>query len=170
MADARWFSSGDTLDHLASSIPCFVHGVRMDLRIASKSEVLRETRTKLWTSALGAMKASAASTSCIRCWLPPSRLLLGARTTPRHHLAISEFASPERKARLPRLCWSLIICGWQQASMATPQPTFGFHTLRRTLASVMVKMKADVKIVQEMWHKDLTTILEIYDGSMIWSA
>jgi integrase len=45
--------------------------------------------------------------------------------------------------------------------------TFGFHTFRRTLASVLVKMKVDVKTVQEILrHQNLKTTLEIYARSM----
>jgi integrase len=44
-----------------------------------------------------------------------------------------------------------------------PPRTFGFHTFRRTLASVLVKMKVDPKLVQEMLrHQNLKTTLEIY--------
>jgi integrase len=48
-----------------------------------------------------------------------------------------------------------------------PPRTFGFHTFRRTLASVLVKMKVDVKTVQEILrHQNLKTTLEIYAKSM----
>ena len=38
----------------------------------------------------------------------------------------------------------------RKAGVVTPPRTFGFHTFRRTLASVLVKMKVDVKTVQEI--------------------
>jgi integrase len=45
--------------------------------------------------------------------------------------------------------------------------TFGSHPFRRTLASVLVKMKVDVKTVQEiLQHQNLKTTLEIYARSM----
>jgi integrase len=48
-----------------------------------------------------------------------------------------------------------------------PPRTFGFHTFRRTLASVLVKMKVDIKTVQEILrHQNLKTTLEIYAKSM----
>jgi integrase len=48
-----------------------------------------------------------------------------------------------------------------------PPRTFGFHTFRRTLASVLVKMKVDVKTVQDILrHQNLKTTLEIYAKSM----
>ena len=51
--------------------------------------------------------------------------------------------------------------------MVAPARSFGFHTFRRTLASVLVKMKVDVKTVQEILrHQNLKTTLEIYAKSM----
>ena len=38
----------------------------------------------------------------------------------------------------------------RKAGVVAPPRTFGFHTFRRTLASVLVKMKVDVKTVQEI--------------------
>jgi integrase len=37
-----------------------------------------------------------------------------------------------------------------KAGVVAPPRTFGFHTFRRTLASVLVKMKVDLKTVQEI--------------------
>ncbi|MGO9435792.1 MAG: DUF3300 domain-containing protein, partial [Terracidiphilus sp.] len=51
----------------------------------------------------------------------------------------------------------------RKAGVVAPPRTFGFHTFRRTLASVLVKMKVDVKTVQEILrHQNLKTTLEIY--------
>jgi integrase len=48
----------------------------------------------------------------------------------------------------------------KKAGVVAPPRTFGFHTFRRTLASVLVKMKVDPKLVQEMLrHHDLKTTL-----------
>jgi integrase len=48
-----------------------------------------------------------------------------------------------------------------------PTRAFGFHTFRRTLASVLVKMKVDVKTVQEILrHQNLKMTLEIYAKPM----
>jgi len=55
----------------------------------------------------------------------------------------------------------------RKAGVVAPPRTFGFHTFRRTLASVLVKMKVDVKTVQEiLGHQNLKTTLEIYAKSM----
>ncbi|MGA8284116.1 MAG: site-specific integrase, partial [Candidatus Sulfotelmatobacter sp.] len=55
----------------------------------------------------------------------------------------------------------------RKAGVVAPPRTFGFHTFRRTLASVLVKMKVDVKTVQEILrHQNLKTTLEIYAKSM----
>jgi integrase len=55
----------------------------------------------------------------------------------------------------------------KKAGVAAPPRTFGFHTFRRTLASVLVKMKVDVKTVQEILrHQNLKTTLEVYARSM----
>ena len=55
----------------------------------------------------------------------------------------------------------------EKAGVIAPPGTFGFHTFRRTLASVLVKMKVDVKTVQEMLrHQILKTTLEIYAKAM----
>jgi len=55
----------------------------------------------------------------------------------------------------------------KKAGVVAPPRTFGFHTFRRTLASVLVKMKVDVKTVQEILrHQNLKTTLEIYAKSM----
>lgn len=55
----------------------------------------------------------------------------------------------------------------EKAGVHAPPRTFGFHTFRRTLASVLVKMKVDVKTVQEMLrHQNLKTTLEIYAKAM----
>jgi integrase len=55
----------------------------------------------------------------------------------------------------------------KKAGVVAPPRTFGFHTFRRTLASVLVKMKVDVKTVQEILrHQNLKTTLEIYARSM----
>src|SRR4029077_5983174 len=55
----------------------------------------------------------------------------------------------------------------RKAGVVAPPRTFGFHTFRRTLASVLVKMKVDVKTVQELLrHQNLKTTLEIYAKSM----
>jgi integrase len=54
-----------------------------------------------------------------------------------------------------------------KAGVVAPSRTFGFHTFRRTLASVLVKMRVDVKTVQEILrHQNLKTTLEIYAKSM----
>ena len=54
-----------------------------------------------------------------------------------------------------------------KAGVVAPPRTFGFHTFRRTLASVLVKMRVDVKTVQEILrHQNLKTTLEIYAKSM----
>src|SRR5215469_6420307 len=54
-----------------------------------------------------------------------------------------------------------------KAGVVAPPRTFGFHTFRRTLASVLVKMKVDVKTVQELLrHQNLRTTLELYAKSM----
>jgi integrase len=48
----------------------------------------------------------------------------------------------------------------KKAGVVAPPRTFGFHTFRRTLASVLVKMKVDPKLVQEMLrHQNLKTTL-----------
>jgi integrase len=55
----------------------------------------------------------------------------------------------------------------KKAGVVAPPRTFGFHTFRRTLASVLVKMKVDVKTVQELLrHQNLKTTLEIYAKAM----
>ena len=55
----------------------------------------------------------------------------------------------------------------RKAGVVAPPRAFGFHTFRRTLASVLVKMKVDVKTVQELLpHKNLRTTLELYAKSM----
>jgi integrase len=71
---------------------------------------------------------------------------------------------------------SILICTYasfghddaaKKAGVVAPPGTFGFHTFRRTLASVLVKMKVDVKTVQEILrHQNLQTTLEIYARSM----
>ena len=54
-----------------------------------------------------------------------------------------------------------------KSGVVAPPRTFGFHTFRRTLASVLVKMRVDVKTVQEILrHQNLKTTLEIYAKSM----
>jgi len=54
-----------------------------------------------------------------------------------------------------------------KASVVAPPRAFGFHTFRRTLASVLVKMRVDVKTVQEILrHQNLKTTLEMYAKSM----
>jgi hypothetical protein len=51
----------------------------------------------------------------------------------------------------------------KKAGVVAPPRTFGFHTFRRTLASVLVKMKVDPKLVQEMLRRqNLKTTLEVY--------
>jgi len=53
-----------------------------------------------------------------------------------------------------------------KAGVVAPTRTFGFHTFRRTLASVLVKLKVDVKTVQEILrHQNLRTTLELYAKS-----
>ena len=55
----------------------------------------------------------------------------------------------------------------KKAGVVAPPRTFGFHTFRRTLASVLVKRKDDVKTVQEILrHQNLRTTLELYAKSM----
>ena len=55
----------------------------------------------------------------------------------------------------------------RKAGVVAPPRTFGFHTFRRTLASVLVKMKVDLKMVQEMLrHQNLKTTLEVYAKSV----
>jgi len=55
----------------------------------------------------------------------------------------------------------------RKAGVVAAPRTFGFHTFRRTLASVLVKMKVDVKTVQEILrHQNLRTTLELYAKSM----
>jgi len=54
-----------------------------------------------------------------------------------------------------------------KAGVVAPPRTFGFHTLRRTLASVLVNMKVHIKTVQEILrHQNLKTTLEIYAKAM----
>ena len=54
-----------------------------------------------------------------------------------------------------------------KAGVVAPPRAFGFHTFRRTLASVLVKMRVDVKTVQEILrHQNLKTTLEMYAKSM----
>ncbi len=51
----------------------------------------------------------------------------------------------------------------KKAGVVAPPRTFGFHTFRRTLASVLVKIEVDPKLVQEMLrHQNLETTLEVY--------
>ena len=55
----------------------------------------------------------------------------------------------------------------EKAGVVAPPRMFGFHTFRRTLASVLVKMKVDIKTVQEILrHQNLKTTLEIYAKAM----
>jgi len=55
----------------------------------------------------------------------------------------------------------------RKAGVVAPPRTFGFHTFPRTLASVLVKMRVDVKTVQEILrHQNLRTTLELYAKSM----
>jgi len=55
----------------------------------------------------------------------------------------------------------------RKVGVVAPPRAFGFHTFRRTLASVLVKMKVDVKTVQELLrHQNLRTTLELYAKSM----
>jgi integrase len=55
----------------------------------------------------------------------------------------------------------------RKAGVIAPPGTFGFHTFRRTLASVLVNMKVDIKTVQEILrHQNLKTTLEIYAKAM----
>src|SRR5207245_2751254 len=50
-----------------------------------------------------------------------------------------------------------------KAEVVAPLRTLGFHTFRRTLASVLVKMEVDPKLVQEMLrHQNLKTTVEGY--------
>jgi integrase len=54
-----------------------------------------------------------------------------------------------------------------KAGVVAPPRTFGFHIFRRKLASVLVKMRVDVKTVQEILrHQNLKTTLELYAKSM----
>jgi integrase len=55
----------------------------------------------------------------------------------------------------------------RKAGVVALPRTFGFHTFLSTLASVLVKMKIDVKTLQEILrHQTLKTTLEIYARSM----
>lgn len=55
----------------------------------------------------------------------------------------------------------------EKAGVIAPPRTFGFHTFRRTLASILVKMKVDVKTVQELLrHQNLKMTLEVYAKAM----
>jgi len=55
----------------------------------------------------------------------------------------------------------------KKAGVVAPPRTFGFHTFRRTLASVLVKLKVDPKLVQEMLrHQNLKTTLEVYANAV----
>jgi site-specific recombinase XerC len=55
----------------------------------------------------------------------------------------------------------------KKAGVVAPPRTFGFHTFRRTLASVLVRMKVDIKTVQEILrHQNLKTTLEVYAKAM----
>jgi integrase len=55
----------------------------------------------------------------------------------------------------------------EKAGVIAAPRTFGFHTFRRTLASVLVRMKVNVKTVQEILrHQNLKTTLEIYAKAM----
>src|SRR5205823_7574835 len=50
-----------------------------------------------------------------------------------------------------------------KAEVVAPLRTLGFHTFRRMLASALVKMEVDPKLVQEMLrHQNLKTTLEVY--------
>jgi len=52
-----------------------------------------------------------------------------------------------------------------KAEVVAPLRTLGFHTSRRTLAWVLVKMEVDPKLVQEMLrHQNLKTTLEVSSG------
>ena len=54
-----------------------------------------------------------------------------------------------------------------KAGVVAPPRTFGFHTFRRTLASVLVRMKVDIKKVQEiLGHQNLKTTLQVYAKAM----
>ena len=54
----------------------------------------------------------------------------------------------------------------RKAGVVAPPRTFGFHTFRRTLASVLVKMRVDVKTVQEILrHENFGTTMELYAQS-----
>ena len=50
-----------------------------------------------------------------------------------------------------------------KAGINAPPRTFGFHTFRRTLASVLVANNVDPKVVQEVLrHQGIRTTLELY--------
>jgi integrase len=80
------------------------------------------------------------------------------------------FPSLRLKGRKPPAA-NMLVAGYlrvaaRKAGVVAPPRTFGFHTFRRTLASVLV-MKVDVKTVQEILrHQNLKTTLEIYARSM----
>jgi integrase len=53
-------------------------------------------------------------------------------------------------------------CAWAVGVVAPPR-AFGFHTFRRTLASVLVANNYDPKLVQELLrHSNIKTTLDVY--------
>ena len=55
----------------------------------------------------------------------------------------------------------------EKGGVVAPPRTFGFHTFRRTLGSILVGIKVYVKTVQEILrHQNLKTTLEIYAKAM----
>ena len=114
-------------------------------------------------------KASKAPVPIIRCW---RRIFLpGARK--RSYPGDEDFVFPSLrlKGKKPPAANMLVAdylrVAARKAGVVAPPRTFGFHTFRRTLASVLVKMKVDVKTVQEILrHQNLKTTLEIYAKSM----
>jgi integrase len=106
---------------------------------------------------------------CILCWRHIYWLGVRKPSMPPTKTWFSRVFAP-RAPSLPRpTCWLPINCAWalKKAGVVAPPRTFGFHTFRRTLASVLVKMKVDVKTVQDILrHQNLKTTLEIYAKSM----
>ena len=72
----------------------------------------------------------------------------------RRHIGLPDFPKPSRQgyqvSRGQHVGCRLPARGRQETGGVAPPRTFGFHTFRRTLASVLVKMKVDPKLVQEM--------------------
>lgn len=100
-----------------------------------------------------------------------AHLLAWRRETPYSKAEDLVFPSFRLKGRRPPAANMLVSdylrVAAKKAGVVAPPRTFGFHTFRRTLASVLVNMKVDVKTVQEMLrHQNLKTTLEVYAKAM----